>query len=122
MIYEYEIHGYGNVEEEILIEKLTEAGLFDVLIERDIDINAFIDEQSDMAEDTLSEKWHEISKAEFIPKTGLAEMITKQFESVPVKSRKSLALAIHAACLEMDISMHTEGLLILKIFNQLNDD
>ena len=57
-----------------------------------------------------------------MPKTGLAEMITKQFESAPVKSRKSLALTIHAACLEMDISMHTEGLLILKIFNRLNDD
>ena len=122
MSYEYEIHGYGDVEEEILIEKLTEAGLFDVLIERDIDINAFIDEQSDMAEDTLSEKWHEISKAEFMPKTGLVEMITKQFESASVKSRKSLALAIHAGCLEMDISMHTEGLLILKIFNRLKVD
>lgn len=121
MIYEYEIHGYGDVDEEIIMDKLMEAGLFDVLVEKDIDIRSFIDEQSNTSDEALSEKWKKLSKAEFMPQTGLAEMVTKQFESAPVKSRKSLALAIHAGCLGMDISMHTEGLLIQKIFEKIDD-
>ena len=120
MVYEYEIRGCGDVEEDIIIDKLSEAGMFDILVEKDLNIAAFIDEQSDEEDGKLQRKWEMVSQADFMPSTGLCEEITRYFNSAPIKSRKRLAMAIRAGCIEQDICVHTQGILMMKIFMRID--
>lgn len=50
--YKYEIHANGSADEEEIVDALCEAGLYEVTVEKTLDIQAFINMQSNAPDDT----------------------------------------------------------------------
>ncbi len=119
MKYNYYISASGNLNEEKIVEILETEGLYEIFVEKILDVESFIEEQSNAEENGLLGKWQKICERKDINNAELQEMVTNKLKQQNLLTKKILAETISNCCEELDLSEGTAALTLCKVFENL---
>ena len=119
MKYNYIISGNGNIDEDAITNLLQNSGLNDVYIEKFIDAESFIAEQSDLPIQDIDEKLKKLTTNETAMKYGLTELLCEKMPGTNITSMRDLAQYVYDCCAEKDIGSSYCGLILYRIISSV---
>lgn len=119
MKYNYIISGSGNIDDEAIISLLQSNGLNDVYIEKFIDAESYIADQSDLPLQDIDEKLEKLTANETAQKYGLTDLFCRRRSGTNISSMRDLAQYVYNCCIEKDIGSSYCGLILYRIISSI---
>ena len=119
MKYNYIISGSGNIDEDVITDLLQSNGLNDVYIEKFIDAESYIADQSDTPIEDMESKWEKLLQNETAAKYGLLDLLSKNRSGANITSMRDLAQYVYDCCAEKDIGSSYCGLILYRIIGSI---